>query len=150
MDLTASQEEYLKTIYIFEKMGKVRVTYIADKLKITKPSVNKAINNLKELKLVNYEAYGDITLTSRGQDLAKEVLRKQDVLATFLVDVLGVDEEDAEQEVNKMKHAVSENTIKKLDNYISKVFNLNCNYDLSSQKCKNCIKINKKVEKKGK
>ena len=38
MKLTGSQEEYLKTIYILEKnIGKIRVTDIAKKLKITKP-----------------------------------------------------------------------------------------------------------------
>ena len=56
MKLTNSQEEYLKTIYLLEKNNKkVRVTDIAKKLKITKPSVNKGINVLKEIGLVNYE-----------------------------------------------------------------------------------------------
>ena len=46
--ITNSQEEYLKTIFILEKNNKkVRVTDIAEKLHITKPSVNKAINILK-------------------------------------------------------------------------------------------------------
>ena len=52
MKLTESQEEYWKTIYLLEKNSeKVRVTDIADKLKITKPSVNKAMKNLKEIIL---------------------------------------------------------------------------------------------------
>ena len=64
MKLTGSQEEYLKTIYLLEKNNeKVRVTDIANKLKITKPSVNKGINTLKEVGLVNYKAYGSISLT---------------------------------------------------------------------------------------
>ena len=49
MKLTDSQEEYLKTIYMLEKSKpKIRVTDIANRLKITKPSVNKAIKNLKD------------------------------------------------------------------------------------------------------
>ena len=56
--LTNSQEEYLKTIYILEKSNqKIRVTDIAKKLKITKPSVSKAINVLKDLTLINYKTY---------------------------------------------------------------------------------------------
>ena len=44
MQLTNSQEEYLKTIYLLEKnKQKVRVTDIAQKMNITKPSVNKAL-----------------------------------------------------------------------------------------------------------
>ena len=41
MKLTDSQEEYLKTIYMLEKSKpKIRVTDIANRLKITKPRVN--------------------------------------------------------------------------------------------------------------
>ena len=44
MKLTDSQEEYLKTIYLLEKNNKkVRVTDIANRLKITKPSVNLSL-----------------------------------------------------------------------------------------------------------
>ena len=64
MKLTNSQEEYLKVIYILEKStGKSRVTDIAKKLKITKPSVNRAIKSLRDLDLIEYEVYGEINLT---------------------------------------------------------------------------------------
>ena len=39
----------------------------------TKPSVNKAIKNLKANGLVNYEVYGDIELTEEGENLAKKI-----------------------------------------------------------------------------
>ena len=53
MKLTNSQEEYLKTIYILENSNKkIRVTDIAKKLNITKPSVNRAIKILKEMNLI--------------------------------------------------------------------------------------------------
>ena len=91
MKLTNSQEEYLKTIYILEKnKQKVRVTDIAKKMNITKPSVNKALKILKELQLINYEVYGDINLTKLGQEQAKEIIKKQDILETFLIGILAV------------------------------------------------------------
>ena len=68
MKLTNSQEEYIKTIYILSKTEKeIRVTDIAKKLEITKPSVNRAIKNLKDIKLINYETYGEIKLTKEGE-----------------------------------------------------------------------------------
>ena len=95
MKLTNSQEEYLKTIYILEKSnGKIRVTDIAKKLKITKPSVNRAVKNLRELDLIEYEVYGDINLTYQGEELAKEIIKKQDIIKMFLVDILEVDEKE--------------------------------------------------------
>ena len=57
-------EEYLKTMYVLKKQnGNVRVTDIANKMNCTKPSVNKALYNLKDNGLVNYESDGTIELT---------------------------------------------------------------------------------------
>lgn len=145
MKLTSSQEEYLKTIYVLQKNNeKVRVTDIAKKMDITKPSVNKAINILKDMELLNYETYGDITLTKQGEDIAKDVLKRQDILKLFLTEVLEVEKDLAEEDAQAMKHAVSKETIKKLDKYITKVLNLeelNCRYDSDNEKCRNCIKV---------
>lgn len=62
--ISKSLEEYLKTMYVLkEQNGNIRVTDIAEKMSCSKPSVNKAIHNLKTEKLVNYESYGTIELT---------------------------------------------------------------------------------------
>ena len=46
--VSKSQEEYLKNIYVLKKQsGTVRVTDIASRMNCTKPSVNKALHNLK-------------------------------------------------------------------------------------------------------
>lgn len=148
MKLTGSQEEYLKTIYLLEKNNeKVRVTDIANKLKITKPSVNKGINTLKEMGLVNYKAYGSISLTEKGEELAISVIKRQDILEMFLVEVLEIDKKQAIEEAKAMKHAVSEDTALKLDKYITEVLNLgdlDCGYDANSEKCRKCVKITAK------
>ncbi len=71
--ISKSQEQYLKTMYILKKQnGNIRVTDIANKMECTKPSVNKAINNLKTNGLLNYESYGTIELTSERRKLGKK------------------------------------------------------------------------------
>ncbi len=148
MKLTNSQEEYLKTIYLLDKNNKkIRVTDIAEKLKITKPSVNKGINTLKEMGLVNYKTYGNISLTEEGENLAIGVIKKQDILEMFLVDVLEIDKNQATEEAKAMKHAMSENTALKLDKYITEILNLgdlDCGYDANSEKCRKCVKVTAK------
>lgn len=145
MKLTRSQEEYLKTIYLLEKNSKkVRVTDIALKLKITKPSVNKAINVLKDMRLINYKAYGNITLTKEGEACAIEIIKKQDILEMFLIEILDIKKQQAEEEAIAMKHAISEETVQKLNKYITEIMNLealDCGYDKNSEKCRNCVKI---------
>lgn len=146
--ITNSLEDYLKTIYVLNNTEKqVRVTDISKKLNCSKPSVNRALNCLKEEGLILYEAYGNIELTEKGIDVAKTVVKKQDILKLFLVQMLGVDEETAGVEATNMKHAVSEDTISKLENYIIKALgleDLKCNYDLANNKCQNCIRIKSK------
>ena len=148
MKLTNSQEEYIKTIYILSKTEKeIRVTDIAKRLGITKPSVNRAIKNLKDLNLLNYQTYGEIKLTKEGEIQAQEILKKEDIVKIFLNKILDIEEKQAEKEAKAMKHAISPETEEKLEKFINKVLNLgdlDCDYDETSEKCKNCIKITAK------
>ena len=69
-------EEYLKTIYVLKKQGQdIKVTTIANRMNCTKPSVNKAIKNLKANEMLEYAAYGEIRLTNKGEALAKKFLK---------------------------------------------------------------------------
>ena len=98
MKLTNSQEEYIKTIYILSKTEKeIRVTDIAQKLEITKPSVNRAIKNLKDIKLINYKTYGEIKLTKEGEKQAQEILKREDIIKLFLSKILDVEETQAKK-----------------------------------------------------
>ena len=142
--ISKALEEYLKTMYVLKKQnGNIRVTDVANKMDCTKPSVNKALNNLKEEKLVNYETYGTIELTEEGENLAKKILEAYDIVYVFLKEVLNLDDEAAQSEAEKIKSSISDDTINKLAKYVHKVLglsNLNCNYDINQEKCRNCIK----------
>jgi Mn-dependent DtxR family transcriptional regulator len=61
----------------------------------------------------------------------------------FLKDVLGMETEKAEEEAENMKTSMSDETINKLAKYVHQVLglrNLNCNYDVNQEKCRQCIK----------
>lgn len=150
--LSSSLEEYLKTIYILKNTeNQIRVTDISKRLGCSKPSVNRALNCLKEEKLISYEAYGNIEFTQQGIEIAKAIVKRYDVLKLFLTEILGIEEAIAEVEATKMKHAISEETISKLESYIIKMLDLGdlkCNYDLGSNRCQACIKTRVKLKKK--
>jgi len=96
-DLTASMQDYLETILELEGDTKsVRITDIANKLNIAKPSVNQAINKFKELGLVIQQTYGPVELTEKGRKIATKVIQKHKKLRQFLIEVLNVDAEIAE------------------------------------------------------
>lgn len=149
--ISRSLEEYLKTMYILKKQnGGIRVTDIANKMNCTKPSVNKAIYNLKDNGLLNYESYGTIELTESGENLAKKILETYDIAYLFLKDVLNIDEEEAASEAEKIKLAITDNTANKLAKYVHKVLDLNdlnCDYDVSKEKCRACVRRTGKLKK---
>ena len=112
--ISKSSEEYLKTMYILKQQnGNIRVTDIAKKMNCTKPSVNKAVYNLKDRGLLNYESYGTIEITERGENLAKKILEAYDIVYVFLKDVLNIEEDEAKSEAEKIKLAISDKTLYK-------------------------------------
>lgn len=120
--LSSSQEDYLKEIYLMSLKGdEVRVTDIALKLGISKPSVNKAINLLKQMGYISHEHYGSIELTPEGQELGREIAENYKVANKFLVEILGVSEECAAGEAHGMEHVISKGTRKKLKKYMKKL-----------------------------
>lgn len=146
--ISSSLEEYLKTIYVLKKQGQdIKVTTIANKMNCTKPSVNKAIKNLKTNGMLNYEAYGDIELTHKGEELAKKVLEAYDIVYVFLTEILELPKEEAEEEAIKLKSIMDDETLNRLTKYVHKilgVYHLDCNYDINEEKCRCC---NRKILK---
>ncbi len=142
--ISKALEEYLKNMYILKKQNnEIRVTDVANKMNCSKPSVNKALNNLKEEKLINYETYGKIELTQDGENLAKKILAAYDISYVFFKDVLGLNEEKACNEAEKIKSVLEDDTINNLAKYVHKVLdfnNLECDYDINKEKCRCCAR----------
>ncbi len=145
MKLTNSQEEYLKMIYVLSSAEKIaRVTDIAQKLNITKPSVNKGVKTLKEMQLINYETYGEITLTEKGVKIARAIIKRFDIIKIFLKEILDVPEEQAKKEAAAMKTAISKETEEKLEKYVIETLKLNdleCGYNMNNEKCRQCARL---------
>lgn len=113
--LSASLEDYLKEIYLLNQISEeVRVTDIAKELGISKPSVNRAMNTLKEMELLEHEHYGTITLTEAGTAAARNILDTYKVVYKFLTETLGTDENTAAAEAHLIEHAISRGTRKRL------------------------------------
>ena len=142
--ISKSLEEYLKTIYILKKHnGQPRVTDIAIKMNCSKPSVNKSLKILKDEGLINYEAYGQIELTAEGIKLSKKILEAYDILNVFLTEILEVESDKANQEAQKIKMAMSDETLNKLAKYLHKelgLYSLDCGYDINNEHCIECIR----------
>lgn len=113
--LSESLEDYLETILLLIRDRAVaRSRDIASRLNVNRSSVTGALQALAERKLVNYEPYGYVTLTTAGEDIAEKVLRRHEVLKDFLVKVLSVDAKTADENACRMEHAVSKHVVDRL------------------------------------
>ena len=149
MGVSKSLEEYIKTIYVLEKQkGIIRVTDIADKMNCTKPSVNKAIKQLKENGFVEYETYGKIAITEDGIKLARKVLEAYDIVYLFLTELLEIEPEEACKEAENMKKSMEDHTLNQLAKYVQNTLemqDLTCGYDINNERCIDCARRIKSI-----
>lgn len=118
--MSKSHEDYLEAIVVLggTTESPIRSVDVATKMGVSKASVNKAVNALKEKGLVDQPYYGDITLTDAGYEYGRSVLDRHHLLFTFLIKVLGIPEETADEEACMMEHAISDESFKKWTAYI--------------------------------
>ncbi len=118
-DYNESSEMYIETIYILEGIhGHAHVVDIAKRLGVKKPSVTKAMNQLKEQGLINQEAYGPIKLTERGKDLAGEIYKKHQLISRYLEKSLGLAPDEASENACKMEHIVTNAMLVAIKKYL--------------------------------
>jgi DtxR family Mn-dependent transcriptional regulator len=118
--MTESLENYLETISFLSDDGAVRVTDIASRLKVRKPSVLTALKNLEEQGLLEHQRYGTVFLTAKGKTEANAIRDRHLFLTSFLRDLLGVTPETAEADACKMEHLLSKETMQKMKNFVIK------------------------------
>lgn len=114
-DLTESMENYLEVILDLENKHKVaRAKDIADKLMIQPGSVSGALKKLEEKGLINYAPYSYISLTPKGKKTAQEIVHRHKVLKDFLLNVLQVGPDIAEQTACRMEHVIDRISLERL------------------------------------
>lgn len=151
--LSASLEDYLEAIYhlIAEKQA-ARVKDISKRQKVNYSSVTGALKALAKRKLVNYAPYRLVTLTPRGNVLAKDVIRRHEVFRDFFIKVLAVEEKHADETACEMEHAVSPMILERFVEFLEfvetcprggvkwiKGFQYYCDHDDTMESCETCV-----------
>lgn len=109
--VTSSMEDYLEMIYRASlKEGFARTNQLAENLNVRPSSVTKIVQKLKELELVNYEKYGVIVLTKKGENLGKFLLKRHQIIEEFLKS-LGI-QDVLLQDTEMIEHDISFHTLK--------------------------------------
>lgn len=110
MRLRESGEMYLETVLLLsEKDEHVRSLDVANHLGFSKPSVSRAVGKLKSENYINIDQQGYITLTDKGESIARKILEKRKVLKDLIMS-WGVDEKTAAADACKIEHVLSDET----------------------------------------
>ncbi len=116
---SATEENYLKAIYKFSEEGNtVSTNTISKFLNTTPASVTDMVKRLSEKKLVDYQPYKGVLLTSEGQRIALKTIRKHRLWEVFLVKTLDFSWDAVHETAEQLEHINSPELIDKLDEFL--------------------------------
>ena len=123
MKLYESAEDYLESILMRRiSKGYVRSSDVATDRGFSKPSVSRAMKNLRTDGYIEMDEKGYISLTEKGEAVAQSVYERHKLFSSMLIK-LGVDEETALKDACRMEHALSPESFSKIKAYVEKHLN---------------------------
>lgn len=115
---TPAQENYVEAIYYLSLKGPVRPSALANALGVKRASVSKFIGTLVSQGLVTHVPRGELSLTESGLELARSILKRDQCLTRLLVDVCNMTPEEAEPEVHRLEHLISDQVLFRLEKLV--------------------------------
>ena len=105
---------YLETIHVLsQQLEHVRSIDICRKMNFSKPSISRAMKNLKAEDYIDISEEGYITLKEKGFAIANKIYERHKTLTSFFID-LGVSPETAEDDACRIEHVISDETFEKI------------------------------------
>ncbi|QCR33841.1 metal-dependent transcriptional regulator [Lysinibacillus sp. SGAir0095] len=118
--ISANQEKYLWEIYCnLKEEGFTRVSQLAKSLKVSVPSASKMAKKLNEENFIEFQRYGIIILTEKGNAFSQQLIKKHNVLVRLFT-IIGVNQEEIEREVKNIGCYVSDEVIKSMEQFLEK------------------------------
>jgi DtxR family manganese transport transcriptional regulator len=117
---TEIAEDYVELIAdLIEEKGEARAVDLAERLGVTKPTVNNAIQRLQRDGFVSSAPYRAIFLTDKGRELAVVSRERHRIVRELLV-ALGVDADTADADAEGIEHHVSDATLAAFRRYLDR------------------------------
>jgi DtxR family Mn-dependent transcriptional regulator len=119
-EVTPSMEDYLKVMLGLSNDEGIHSSDVANILGITRASVSRMMNVLKDEGYITKEKYGTVSLTENGRNVAVHVKRKYELLKRFLNDIVGVGAVTAAKDACRIEHLISFETTDKIAQQLKK------------------------------
>jgi len=121
-DISHTMEDYLEMICRHAKDGKyMRVNQLASLLNVQPPSASKMAAKLRDSGMVQFEPYGIIELTNKGEEIGSYLLHRHEVLNRLFC---YINRSDNELElVEKIEHSFSSQTVRNIELFLQDIVN---------------------------
>lgn len=118
--MTYSEENYIKVIYHLSSVSPkgINTNAIAGMIESKASSVTDMVKKLAEKDLVFYQKYQGVTLTKKGLNAAKMIVRKHRLWEVFLVEKLDFNWDEVHELAEELEHIQSEKLINRLDEFL--------------------------------
>jgi DtxR family Mn-dependent transcriptional regulator len=116
---TVAEENYIKSIFHLQQHAKnVTTNQLADRLQTKPASVTDMLKKLQAKKLLQYEKYYGVRLTTDGRKLALDVIRRHRLWENFLVHHLHFGWDEVHEIAEQLEHVQSPLLTDKLDAFM--------------------------------
>lgn len=92
----------------------ISANFFSKKFKVHPSTVTEHFKKMQELELVEYRKYKGIKLTENGKKVGKLLMRNHRILEVFFNSVLGLSQNDACEEADRIDLFISKKIIDKL------------------------------------
>ena len=115
---TPREEDYIEVIFeLIKDKGYARTIDISHYVNVRAPTVTTMIQKLHNSGLLVYEKHRGITLTERGEELARSVRERHSTIAELLL-ILGIDQKLAHKDAEDVEHDIHPKTLEKLAQFV--------------------------------
>jgi DtxR family Mn-dependent transcriptional regulator len=120
-ELTEVKEDYIRAIYVLKHRYNrtPMLNEITQYLGIKKTTVSEALKSLADDGFVYKQNYKPVDLTEKGLSIAKNLTWKHRLIEVFLHRMLKVDIDKVHQEAHKLEHALSDDVIDKIFDFLN-------------------------------
>ncbi|MGQ9904907.1 MAG: metal-dependent transcriptional regulator [Anaerolineae bacterium] len=113
---TATVEDYLALLYVFERDGQPAIaSRLAEQVGVALPTATATIKRMTRDGWVSVNERKEIHLTTAGRDIARSVLRRHFLLELLLRRVVGLPWSRIHEEAHAMEHTISQETLELLE-----------------------------------
>lgn len=118
--MTVAQEDYLEMIFRNAgEDGSVRLGVLARQINVSVPSASRMVHSMSTDGFVTFEKYGLIYLTEKGRETGAYLLRRHEIIDSFLSRINGTENETRQTEL--IEHFLDKRTVENISIFLSQV-----------------------------